>query len=70
MSQGGGFKTICKVMGPEMKKEKNLRDLFQLYYLPSISCLFVCLIIFLPIFYQDILNLSTDFDFLGQEAPN
>ena len=42
--EGRGNKTILKVMGPEIKIFYYQGPFFQYYYLPSISCLFVCLI--------------------------
>ena len=42
--EGRGNKTILKVMGPEIKIFYYQGPFFQYYYLPSISCSFVCLI--------------------------
>ena len=63
-----GFKTICKVMGPEMKKKKNIiGDTF----LNSTTFLafHVGLCVwstFRPPSHQAISNISTDLDSLGQ----
>ena len=42
--EGRGNKTILKGMGSEIKIFYYQGPFFQYYYLPSISCLFVCLI--------------------------
>ena len=68
---GRGNKTICKVMGREIKKNIYYwRHLFSLFYLPSISSPFVCLINFFPPSHQAISNLSTDLDSLVPGGGN
>ena len=69
LGPGGGNKAICKVMGSEMKKIL-LETPFLSYYLPSIHVRLCVWSLFWPSFYQTILNLNTDLDFLGQEASN
>ena len=70
LGPGGGNKTVCKVMGPQMKKKILLETPFLSYYLPSIHVRLCVWSLFWPSFYQTILNLSTDLDSLGQEASN
>ena len=73
LGQGGGNKTICKVMGPKMKKKNYWRHLFWFYYLPSISCPFVFLsctkAIYFPSFGQ-IWTLKVPRDSLGPGGDN
>ena len=65
LGQGKPNKTICKVMGPEMKK--NSGDTFFDFTTYLAFHVHWCVwSVFWPPFHQDIFNLSTDLDFLGQ----
>ena len=66
LGPGGGNKTICKVMGPEMKKKNIIGDAFfnSTTYLAFKVGLCVWTT-FWPTFHQGISNLSTDLDSLG-----
>ena len=71
LGPSGGNKTICKVMGPEMKKKNIIGD--TLFDLTTYLAFHVGLCVwstFWPPSHQAISNLSTDLDSLGQEAPN
>ena len=65
LGPGGGNKTICKVMGPEMKKKYYWGHLFWFYYLPSLSSTFVCLINFFTPFPSSYFISKHRFGLLG-----
>jgi hypothetical protein len=70
LGPGGGNKTICKVIGPEMKK-KNIGDTFSDFTTYLAFHLHLCVWSnFSPPFHQAISNRSTDLEFLGQGQPN
>ena len=71
LGQGGPNKTICKVIGPEIKKIYIIGD--TLSNSTTYLALHVGLCVsstFWPPSHQVISNLSTDLDFLGHGKPN
>ena len=62
---GGGNKTICNVMGQEIKKKYYLRHHFSFFYLPSTSSPFVCLINFFNPFPPSYFKSKHRFRILG-----
>ena len=67
---GGGNKTICNVMGQEIKKN-IIRD--TIFHFSTYLALHLHLCVwstFSPSFHQAISNPSTDLEFLGQGRPN
>ena len=72
LGQGGSNKAICKVMGPEMKKKKNIIG-DTLFNSTTYLAFHVGLCVwstFRPPSHQAISNLSTNLDSFGQDAPN
>ena len=73
LGPGGGYKTVCRVMGPEMKKKYILLETPFLILLPTYLAFHVRLCVwstFWPSSNQAITNLSTDLDFLSQVRGN
>ena len=71
LGPGGGNKTICKVMGPKMKKKIYVGDTF--FNSTTYLAFHVGLCVwstFWPPSPEAISNLSTDLDSLGQGRPN
>ena len=67
LGHGGGFKTICKVMGPEMKKKDIIGDTFLDFTTYLAFHVSLCVwSTFSPPSHQAISNVSTDLDSLGQ----
>jgi hypothetical protein len=67
LGQGGPNKTICKVIGPEMKKN-IIGDTFSDFTTYLAFHLHLCVwSTFSPPSHQAIANLSTDLDSLGQD---
>ena len=71
LGQGKDFKTICKVIIPEIKKKKKFGDTFfdSTTYLAFHIGLCVWSI-FWPLSHLVTSNLRTDLDSLGQGGPN
>ena len=71
LGPGGGNKTICIVMGPEMKKKNIIGDTFFDFTTYLAFYLFLCIWSnFSPPSHQAITNLSTDLDSLGPGRGN
>ena len=66
LGPGGGNKTICKVMGPEMKKNIIGDTLFNSTTYLTFHVGLCVWSTFRPPFHQALSNLSTDLDSLGQ----
>jgi len=70
LGPGGGNKTVCKVVGPEMKKKIFGDTLFNSTTYLSFHVGLCVWSTFLPASYQAFSNLSTDLDSLGQGGSN
>ena len=71
LGPGGGNKTVCRAMGPEMKKKNIIGDTFLNFTTYLAFHVGLCVwSTFWPPSHQAISNLSTDLDFLGQGPPN
>ena len=70
LNQVGGNKTVCRVMGPEIKFFLS-RTLFSIVLpLPSTSCPFVCLINLLTPFLSSYFKSKHSFRLLGPGRSN